>query len=79
MQREAAFGRLLQVIAVGPRQVVVPRGVWQGMRLDDAGTFALLGATVSPGFDFADFELGTRAGLIARYPYREAMIEQLTA
>jgi uncharacterized protein len=59
-------------------QVVVPRGVWQGMLLNDGGAFALLGATVSPGFDFADFELGTRAALVRQYPSCAALIERLT-
>jgi predicted cupin superfamily sugar epimerase len=39
-------------------QVVVPRGVWQGSRLKPGGSFALLGTTMAPGFDFADYEAG---------------------
>ena len=45
-------------------QVVVPRGVWQGSRLVAGGKFALLGCTVAPGFDFADYEHGRRTDLI---------------
>jgi uncharacterized protein len=60
-------------------QVVVPRGVWQGMFLSDGGSFALLGATVAPGFEFADFELGARADLIGQFPSSAALIERLTA
>jgi uncharacterized protein len=59
-------------------QVVVPRGVWQGMFLNDGGHFALLGATVSPGFDFADFEMGTRDVLLRRYTSAAALIDRLT-
>jgi uncharacterized protein len=66
------------VLAGQQIQVVVPRGVWQGMFLNDSGKFALLGATVSPGFDFADFELAPRAGLIRQYPSHAALIERLT-
>jgi uncharacterized protein len=67
-------------VAAGQQlQVVVPRGVWQGMILNDGGAFALLGTTVSPGFDFADFELGIRAALIRQYPSCAALIERLTA
>ena len=36
-------------------QVLVPAGVWQGMRLVGDGKVALLGCTVMPGFDFADY------------------------
>ncbi len=35
-------------------QLVVPAGVWQGARLIGNGKVALLGCTVTPGFDFAD-------------------------
>jgi uncharacterized protein len=59
-------------------QVVVPRGVWQGLFLNEGGSFALLGATVAPGFDFADFELAARDDLIRQYPGSAAMIERLT-
>jgi predicted cupin superfamily sugar epimerase len=56
-------------------QVVVPRGVWQGSRLVAGGTFALLGCTVAPGFDFADYEHGRRDELLAVYPeFREKIV-----
>jgi predicted cupin superfamily sugar epimerase len=67
------------IVAGQQLQVVVPRDVWQGMLLNDDGSFALLGATVSPGFDFADFELGTRDALVRQYPSCAAWIERLTA
>lgn len=39
-------------------QLVVPKGVWQGSRLAPGGSVALIGCTVSPGFDYADYETG---------------------
>jgi hypothetical protein len=60
------------------RQVVVPHRVWQGSRLVDGGQFALLGCTVSPGFEFADYESGSRHLLIQAYPDRKDMICALT-
>ncbi len=39
-------------------QIIVPKNVWQGLRLAGNGRFALMGTTVSPGFDYNDFELG---------------------
>src|SRR5205823_7022981 len=48
-------------------QLTVPRGVWQGSRLQDGGAFALLGTTVAPAFDFEDYEAGTMA-LVEGYP-----------
>lgn len=56
-------------------QVVVPTGIWQGARLLKSGRFALLGTTVSPGFEFADYESGQREELIKSYPkFRELII-----
>ncbi len=49
-------------------QVVVPAGVWQGARLAADGRVALLGTTMAPGFDPADFEIGDPAGLAERWP-----------
>ncbi|MBN1592034.1 MAG: cupin domain-containing protein [Candidatus Coatesbacteria bacterium] len=59
-------------------QVVVPMNVWQGAFLDDGGEFALLGTTVAPGFDFADFELGRREDLVRAYPEYAGLTERLT-
>ena len=68
-------------LAAGMRpQLVVPRGVWQGSRLAPGAHhgFALLGATVAPGFDYADYEHGARAALIAAWPDFRAQIAALT-
>jgi uncharacterized protein len=66
-------------LAAGERpQVVVPRGVWQGSRLVAGGKWALLGCTVSPGFEFEDYEAGTRAELCAGWGEFAEMIGELT-
>ncbi len=59
-------------------QAVVPAGVWQGSFLEPGGAFALLGTTMAPGFDFADYEAGDRAALTAAYPAFAGLIRQLT-
>jgi predicted cupin superfamily sugar epimerase len=59
-------------------QAVVPRQVWQGSRLVRGGRFALLGCTVAPGFEFADYASGTRDELCARWPAYREQILQLT-
>jgi predicted cupin superfamily sugar epimerase len=59
-------------------QVLVPRGVWQGARLRPGGHFALLGTTVAPGFDYADYETGHRGHLLATYPTARDLIIALT-
>jgi len=58
--------------------VVVPRGVWQGSFLEPGGSFALLGCTVAPGFDYADYQEGECAELLTRYPAFAEMIRRLT-
>jgi uncharacterized protein len=68
-----------QDIVSGMRlQHVVPGGVWQGSRLAPGGKFALLGTTMAPGFDPADFELGSRGELTARYPAYTELLAALT-
>jgi predicted cupin superfamily sugar epimerase len=59
-------------------QVVVPRGVWQGSRLVAGGKWALLGCTVSPGFDVDDYEAAGRESLQAQWPGFGVLIEALT-
>jgi len=59
-------------------QVVVPAGVWQGARLLDGGKVALLGCTVTPGFDFADYVSGSYAELAAKWPAEAERIKKLT-
>jgi predicted cupin superfamily sugar epimerase len=59
-------------------QVIVPRGVWQGARLIKNGRFALLGPTVSPGFEFADYESGRRDELVKFCPKFQELITALT-
>jgi uncharacterized protein len=66
-------------IAAGMRpQHVVPGGYWQGARLREGGKFALLGTTMSPGFDYADYETSTRDELARRFPQHSGMLRVLT-
>jgi uncharacterized protein len=59
-------------------QAVVPGGVWQGSALASGGRFALLGTTMAPGFEFADYEAGDRAALLATYPAFADRVRRLT-
>ncbi|RMG20210.1 MAG: cupin domain-containing protein [Bacteroidetes bacterium] len=61
-------------------QAVVPAACWFGARLADPGpqAYALLGCTMAPGFDFADFELGSREQLLKQYPHHSTLIRSLT-
>jgi predicted cupin superfamily sugar epimerase len=59
-------------------QAVVKAGCWFGSRVRDSGAFALVGCTVAPGFDFADFKMGKREELVREWPEHRAVIEGLT-
>lgn len=59
-------------------QLVVPAGVWQGTRLIGNGKVALLGCTVTPGFDFADYRSASYEELAARWPAEAETIRALT-
>ena len=74
-----------RIVTLGPDlaagqhvQLVVPAGVWQGTRLIDGGKVALLGCTVTPGFDFADYRSGKWDELAATWPFEAARIRKLT-
>jgi predicted cupin superfamily sugar epimerase len=76
---EGQVERIGSDLQAGERpQVVVGRGVWQGSRLAAGGRWALLGCTVSPGFEFEDYEAGGRGELCAGWPAFAALIGQLT-
>jgi predicted cupin superfamily sugar epimerase len=59
-------------------QSVVKAGCWFASELCDPNSYALVGCTVAPGFDFADFELGRREELTQKYPKHPALIKKLT-
>lgn len=58
--------------------MVVPRGVWQGSFLNSGGAWALVGCTLAPAYDDADFELGDRELLLRQYPTAEEWVRRLT-
>ncbi|MCP4346178.1 MAG: cupin domain-containing protein [Desulfobacterales bacterium] len=59
-------------------QAVVKAGVWFGASVDTPDSYSLVGCTVSPGFDFNDFEMGQRGELLAKYPRHSSIIKKLT-
>lgn len=78
--RRVVLGRDL---AAGQRpQAVVPRGMWQGARLlqthGEENEWALMGCTVSPGFEYDDYETATKEELLSRWPQQEDLVRTLT-
>jgi predicted cupin superfamily sugar epimerase len=60
-------------------QRLVPAGAWQGTRLAPGGRFALLGTTMTPGFDPGGFELATPQDLADLDPSARARGEAFLA
>lgn len=78
----------LRIAALGPDllsgelpRLAVGGGVWQAARLKPAPLafgWALLGCTVTPAWEEAEFELGSRAALLREFPAAEEWIRGLT-
>lgn len=58
-------------------QCVIKAGNWFGSRCEEPNGFSLVGCTVSPGFDFADFELANKEILTQQYPHLAELIGQM--
>lgn len=59
-------------------QAVVPHGCWFGATVDTPDSYALVGCSVAPGFDFADFEMAERDILRKQFPQHTDLITRLT-
>lgn len=69
-----------EALRIGPGrpQAVVPAKTWFGAQPDAGSEYALVGCTMAPGFDFADFELGDPHELLLTYPAQQALIARLS-
>lgn len=71
MGSDILAGQLLQLHA--------PGGIWKASRLlDGSNGFGLISEAVSPGFDFADMEMGDRQKLLEQFPQHRMLIEKRT-
>jgi len=59
-------------------QFTVPGNSWFAAKVQEQESYALVGCTVAPGFDFDDFTLGERNELIGLFPQHESLINDLT-
>jgi len=58
-------------------QALVPKNAIFGSSVMQEDTFSLVGCIVSPGFEFADFELFTQSTLLQKYPQHRDIIMKL--
>jgi hypothetical protein len=59
-------------------QYVVSAGDWFAAKVTDENSYSLLGCTVAPGFDFADFHLAKQDELSTLFPEHRSLIEKFT-
>jgi len=59
-------------------QVIIPAGTWFAAGIKGLQGYSLVSCTVSPGFDFSDFEMADREKLIAAYPDLQEVITAFT-
>ncbi len=59
-------------------QLIIPGGTWFGAEVDEPGGYTLVSCMVAPGFDYADFEMATRPGMLKAFPHHRDVIERLT-
>jgi len=58
-------------------QAIVPANCWFASEPAKESDYCFVGCTVSPGFDFNDFELAQAAELMAIYPNHSQLIQRL--
>ena len=66
------------VLAGQRLQHAVLAGCWFAAAPAPGAPYSFVGATVSPGFDFADFQLGRYEELAARFPHARELLQKLT-
>jgi predicted cupin superfamily sugar epimerase len=59
-------------------QAIVRAGCWFAAAVNNQEAYSLVGCTVAPGFDFADFEMAERNRLVDKYPEHRKLIEKYT-
>jgi hypothetical protein len=59
-------------------QFTVPKHVWFAAEVNTPDSYSFVGCTVSPGFDFADFELADRSKLVKSFPHLSDQIHRFT-
>jgi predicted cupin superfamily sugar epimerase len=75
---EGARHTLARLSSHTPVAVVTP-GTWQATRVSGGeAAFAWCGCTVTPAFDFADWEMPARTELLRRLPGLSARVTELT-
>ncbi|KAH8057022.1 hypothetical protein JL722_7248 [Aureococcus anophagefferens] len=73
-----SVSRLHRIRADELVQYTVKAGTWFGSFPNAGSAYSFVGCTVAPGFEFEDFELGSRAALLAEFPDARDLVVKLT-
>ena len=57
---------------------IIPKEEWFAAELMDKSSYVLVGCTVAPGFEFADFEMGEKSELLKLFPECEEVLMRLS-
>lgn len=75
----------LQTVSLGKNfdvgehfQYCIKAGHYFAAEVRDKTSFSLVGCTVSPGFEYSDFELCKRKDLILKFPFHKLIIDRLS-
>ncbi len=75
--KQLSLGNPSETSASSPQHLVHAHTIF-GSSVDEPNSYALVSCVVSPGFDFADFELFERKELTNLFPQAEKIIRKLT-
>lgn len=59
-------------------QLIIKAGTWFAAEVKNKRLYSLIGCTVAPGFDFADFRLAKRSKLLKKFPQHQEIIYKFT-
>lgn len=61
----------------GVFQVTIPAGTWFAAEVEAGGVYTLISCSVSPGFEFSDFEMADLKELMKAFPEQEELVRRL--
>lgn len=59
-------------------QCLIPANTWFAAEVETPNSFAFIGCSLAPGFDFEDFEIAEQTKFIASYPQHTSIIKKLS-
>ncbi|RYF49658.1 MAG: cupin domain-containing protein [Cytophagaceae bacterium] len=67
----------LSDLSTGNLSLIVAAGLWFAAEIPSKTDFALVSCAVAPGFEFKEFEMGSKEKLIGSYPMYASLFDKL--